>query len=160
MIYNNLVIFFGEYLAWILGAALIFFAISQNRKNFRAAVEALFAGILSRFIFTEILRYFYDKPRPFEVDGSIPLILHEVGKSFPSGHAAFFFAISMTLLIYNRKWGAVFFVGAVLMGIGRVLAHIHWPIDILGGAIIGIASAAIVWKVMHKRGLTRQGEST
>src|SRR3989344_4654590 len=140
MIYNNLVVFLGNYLAWILGAVLIFFALYQNRKNFRVAVEALFAGIISRFIFTEIIRYFHDKPRPFEIDGSIPLILHEVGKSFPSGHAAFFFA-------------------AIAMGAGRVLAHIHWPIDILGGAVIGIVSAAIVWKVMHKFNLTHQRES-
>ncbi|OGF69952.1 hypothetical protein A3H65_02840 [Candidatus Giovannonibacteria bacterium RIFCSPLOWO2_02_FULL_45_14] len=158
MIYSNLVIFFGNYLAWILGAGLVFFVISQNRENFRVAIEALFAGILSRFVFAEIIRYFYDKPRPFEVDVSIPLILHEVGKSFPSGHAAFFFAVATTLFIYNRRWGIVFFIGAIAMGIGRVLAHIHWPIDILGGALIGIASAAIIWKVMHKRGLTRKSE--
>src|SRR3989338_1405920 len=159
MIYNNLVVFLGNYLAWILGAVLIFFALYQNRKNFRVAVEALFAGIISRFIFTEIIRYFHDKPRPFEIDGSIPLILHEVGKSFPSGPAAFFFAIAATLFIYNRRCGIVFFVGAILMGIGRALAHIHWPIDILGGAVIGIVSAAIVWKVMHKFNLTHQRES-
>ena len=159
MIYNYLILFFGEYLAWILGAALIFFAFSQNRKNFRVAIEALFAGILSRLVFTEIIRYFYDKPRPFEVDESDSLILHEIGRSFPSEHAAFFFAVAATLFIYNRRWGIVFFIAAIAMGIARVLANIHWPIDILGGAVIGILSSAIVWKVMHKRGLTRRGES-
>src|SRR3989344_2734013 len=111
MIYNNLVVFLGNYLAWILGAVLIFFALYQNRKNFRVAVEALF------------------------------------------------FAIAATLFIYNRRWGIVFFIAAIAMGAGRVLAHIHWPIDILGGAVIGIVSAAIVWKVMHKFNLTHQRES-
>lgn len=156
MIYDYSIIFLGKYLPWVLGAALVFFALYQNRKHFRITVEAVIAGILSRFIFTEVIRYFYDKQRPFEVEGSIPLILHEFGKSFPSGHAAFFFAVAATLFIYNRRWGIIFFIAAIAMGITRVLANIHWPIDILGGVLIGIASSAIVWKVMHKRGLTNE----
>lgn len=144
MIYSNLIVFFGEYFTWILGACLVFFALYENRKNFNIAVEAFFAGILSRFVFTEIIRYFYDQQRPFEIDGSIPLILHETGKSFPSGHAAFFFAVAATLFIYNRKWGVVFFMGALIISFARVLSGIHWPSDILGGVFLGILTGLVV----------------
>jgi undecaprenyl-diphosphatase len=47
----------------------------------------------------------------------------------------------MVVFFFHKKWSFLFFVGAVLIGIARVIAGIHWPIDILGGAIIGILSA-------------------
>jgi undecaprenyl-diphosphatase len=50
------------------------------------------------------------------------------------------------LSIIHKKWGIVFFAGAILMGLARIIAGIHWPVDILVGALIGILSAWFVCK--------------
>jgi undecaprenyl-diphosphatase len=75
--------------------------------------------------------------------------------SFPSGHAAFYFAIATVVFLYLKKvyprpkfWrGAsiLFFIAGFLISISRVFSGIHWPSDILAGAAIGIFSG---WLVM------------
>ena len=147
--YDFIIRFFGDYLTWVLGIGFLLFIIrqgySQILKNLRIAFEAVASAILSRFVFTEIIRYFYNKPRPFEVISGLQKLIEQTpGGSFPSGHVAFFFAIAGTFFIYNRKWGIAFFVGALLMGVARVYAGIHWPIDIVGGAALGLASSLII----------------
>ncbi|MDP3784648.1 MAG: phosphatase PAP2 family protein [bacterium] len=141
-----IIIFFAEYLGWALGimAFLIFF-----RKR-RLLFESFLSALIARFGFTEIIRYLYDRPRPFEIKDIAPLISHDPGGSFPSGNATFFFALATTLFIYDRRWGTVFFIGAVLMGAARVLAGVHWPSDILGGAVVGILTSVVVNFILKK----------
>ena len=108
-------------------------------------IEAFSAGILSRFIFTEIIRYFYDRPRPFEVLSSVyQLIQHSPGGSFPSGHAAFFFALATGVFFHRKWWGVLFYIAALAISLSRVAAGLHWPSDVLAGAVIGILSAWLV----------------
>ena len=75
---------------------------------------------------------------------AVKQLIPESGYSFPSGHAAFYFALSMGVYLYNKKLGAAFFVVSVLMGIARIFAGVHWPADILGGALVGIVTALLV----------------
>ena len=151
------IIFKAEFLGWwiLVGAALIVIFQRQNisliRANRRMVMEALFAGILSRFVFTEVIRFFYNRPRPFEVLENInQLLAHSPGNSFPSGNASFFFAIASSVFFFHRVWGIIFFGMALYMGIGRIEVGIHWPTDILMGMAVGIFSAWIV-KILFAR---------
>ena len=149
---DALIIFMAEYLPWAAGIGIFLFLVfaRDKKKEFRMLIVAFLAGILSRFGFTEIIRYFYDRPRPFEVaEGLKTLLEHSSGGSFPSGHAAFFFALAMGVFFYRRIWGMVFFAAALSIGFGRVAAGLHWPSDILGGAVVGIFSAWLV-KILLK----------
>lgn len=159
MIYEFLIIFLAKYLGWILGvsAVIIFLwpfrsslipafarASAGRRANGSRVVEAFGSAFVARFGVAEIIRYFYGRPRPFQTGDFLPLIPHEGGGAFPSGHAVFLFALATSVFIYNRRWGMVFFVGAFLVGAGRVLAGLHWPSDILGGAVVGILTSIFV----------------
>jgi len=144
--FDGLVIFFGQYLAYWLVAGLFVFLIfgKDKRKEIKMLILAAFSVFLSRVVITELIRLFYFVPRPFINNQIHQLIFHETSGSFPSGHAAFFFALAMSIFFFHKKWSILFFTGAVLIGVARIIAGIHWPIDILGGAIIGILSAWIV----------------
>ena len=147
MTYSDyLIIFFADYLAWFFVLGVIFFVfIFDSKKRLYILAEALAAAIFSRFVITEIIRFFYHTERPFEtMPGVKQLIEHSTGGSFPSGHAAFFFAIAATIFIYNKRWGSLFLMTSIVMGIGRVAANLHWPVDILGGAVIAIVSSIVV----------------
>src|SRR3989338_1280619 len=150
---DALIIFMAEYLPWAAGIAIFLFLVfvREKKKEFRMLIVAFLAVILSRFGFTEIIRYFYDRPRPFEVaEGLKTLLEHSSGGSFPSGHAAFFFALAMGVFFYRRIWGLVFFAAALSIGFGRVAAGLHWPSDILGGAVVGIFSAVLIKFFLRK----------
>lgn len=149
------IIFKAEYLGWwVLGGLGIFLVASAYfRKDITKAswmvFTALSAGILSRFIFADTIRFFYDRPRPFEVLSDVyQLVAHSGGSAFPSGHATFFFALAAGVFIFYRWWGVLFFAFAVSISAGRVIVGIHWPSDILAGAIIGIASAYLVYYIL------------
>lgn len=150
-IFDSLVVFCAEYLAYVL-VAIFLVVLIFSKKTYREKIKIfIFTAIsifLSRIVITEAIRYFYYHPRPF-VDnaGAVrQLIFHETSGSFPSGHAAFFFALAMAIyLFFNKKWGWLFFAGATLISISRVITGVHWPLDILGGAIIGILSTIAVY---------------
>ena len=145
-------IFFANYLSYILIVAFV--ALVFLEKNWRNRLYQLFFGLLSvmlaRGVMVEVIRFFYDSPRPYIALVFKPLIDLEVTNSFPSGHAAAFFALTTATLLFNHKWGYYFFAGAILMGWARVFVGAHWPTDILGGMAVGALSAFMVWKFLPK----------
>lgn len=141
------IIFRAEYLIYALTAAIfLFLAFDKDLMRVRWVIwHSFLAGLFSRFVLTEIIRYVYNRPRPFEaLEGVRQLIFHDGGGSFPSGNAAYSFAIAMAVYFYYPKTSTIFFLVSIAMGAGRVSAGVHWPSDILGGAVVGIASAWIL----------------
>ena len=137
-------VFFAEYSGYVLIACVFLFFLKNSKKYFPMAAGSLFAAILARFGIVEIIRFFWAKPRPF-IDNNITLLLDRADTaSFPSGHAAFYFALSMVVFLYNKKAGIFFFFAGFLMGLSRVFVGVHWPSDILAGALVGILAGWLV----------------
>jgi len=148
--FDGLIIFFGQYFAYILVAVFVIIVLlnkKENKERTKIFALATISTILSRGVITEIIRFFYNSPRPFLNPGVHQLIFNETSGSFPSGHAAFFFALAMAIFFFHKKWSIVFFTGAILIGVSRIIAGVHWPIDVLGGAIIGILSSLVICKI-------------
>lgn len=143
---DSLGIFFAEYFPYVIVLCLVFFLVWNFKKYWGMVALALFSGVLSRGI-TEIIRFFWYKPRPF-VENHINLLVgHIDSSSFPSGHASFFFGISIVVFLYNKKIGILFFLASFLVSWGRVYGGIHWPYDILGGLLVGIVSGLVAVRV-------------
>lgn len=142
---DALIIFCAKYLAYALVVLFGFIAIfsTNRRKSLIMFFYAAASVILARLVITEIIRYFYPQIRPFVALNFTPLI-YDYANSFPSGHAAFFFALAMAIFFFHKKWGVVYFLGAIIITLSRIMAGIHWPIDILGGMVVGIGSAFLV----------------
>ena len=129
-------------------AILGWFSLNLRRKVF---LELAGAAILSRVFITETIRLLWDRARPFAELGFRPLVEHSASASFPSGHATFFFALSGVVFAYNKKMGTLFFLLSAVIVVSRVMAGIHWPSDILGGAAIGIGSAYLVMRLLNRK---------
>ncbi|MBU3942704.1 phosphatase PAP2 family protein [Patescibacteria group bacterium] len=142
-----LAVFFAEYLGYFLVIWIIVLAILNFKKYFKMVLESIFAGILARFGIAELIRLFWERPRPF-IDNSVNLLFEHNGPAFPSGHASFFFAISTIVYIYNKKLGVIFYFSSILIVISRVFSGVHWPADILAGTLVGILSALLIHKLM------------
>ena len=146
-------IFFAAWLPYLMGAAffVLVFTRKEARRKFYAFAEGALAVILARGIVTPVIQYFWHEPRPFSALGFAPLI-GEAGWAFPSAHMTLFFALATAVWYADRKWGTWYFILAAVMGAARIYVGVRWPLDILAGAAIGIASAAIVhWTLKSAR---------
>lgn len=139
-------IFLAEYLSYIL-VALVFLIFWRKWK---IIFQSFSATILAKFGIAELIRWFWFRPRPF-VENDVNLLLDKINRaSFPSDHAAFFFALSFIVYFHNKKAGLVFFVASFLISMSRVFCGIHWPSDILVGALVGIFSGWLINKIFRK----------
>ena len=110
-------------------------------------IHALLAGAIA-WILAYLIKLFFPTVRPFITNGrEVDVLFKPTDGAFPSEHAALSFALAATIFMHDRKVGWVFLAGAILIGIARVLANVHYPIDILGGALIGTLVAVVIEKV-------------
>jgi undecaprenyl-diphosphatase len=149
---DGLVIFFTEYLQYLVVLFLFLFLVVNYRKYLKMVIGALVAALFSRFIIAEIVRFIFPRSRPFVVDHTINILVshNPAEHSFPSGHASFFFALATLVYFYNKKAGIKFFIFAFLISISRVFAGLHWLTDILGGAIVGMITGFLVFKLSKR----------
>lgn len=159
------IVFFAQYFPYLLLALFLVFAFRQKLNSLsisplltpltppqrvaplwqgsrgeriRLVAEGFCSALLARGA-VEALRLFIHRPRPFVADPSIVPLISEASFSFPSGHAAFFFALSTVIYLHNKRLGIWFYVTSAVIGVARVAAGVHYPTDILGGAVLGIA---------------------
>ncbi len=140
-------IFLASYLPYLLGIALVMMLLKDRKKNLHLVAESLVAGLFSRFAIKPLVTLFIERPRPFvalEIQPLISQSLSEYHASFPSGHALFFFALATTVVLHDKKMGLLLYLGALLMGIARIFVGVHWPSDILAGAVLGIGGAILI----------------
>jgi undecaprenyl-diphosphatase len=98
-------------------------------------------------VVSQVITQFWQRPRPFVAHphDTILLVAPSSEPSFPSDHAVAAFAIAFAVAFISRRMGAAFLAGATLIAVSRVIAGLHYPADVLGGAAIGLLSATVVF---------------
>ena len=105
-----------------------------------------FSGVLA-WVLAYILKIIIHTPRPLEMFSNIVPLFSESGYALPSGHATFFMALALALFFNHKKAGYVFILFALLIGVARIIAGVHFPIDILGGFVLGFVIAFFIKNV-------------
>lgn len=146
---DTLAIFFAEYIDYLF----VFLVFLLLFWNFRATFLGAFAIIFSRILVIAPLRFFIERGRPlFFFEDTLGLV--RKANSFPSGHAAFYFAFATIIYLYNKKIGIFFFILSSLMSLARVFIAYHWVVDVLTGALIGIITGCLIWEVVKRGKIT------
>ncbi|MDN5317929.1 MAG: undecaprenyl-diphosphatase, partial [Thermoanaerobacterium sp.] len=87
---------------------------------------------------------FYFEPRPFVTHKVNLLVKHPSDASFPSDHLSGGSAITFTELKYNKIIGSIMMLLTILLIIARVYVGVHYPIDVIGGFVIGYVSSKLI----------------
>jgi len=147
---DTLIIFIAIWLIWwiITGVIVLFLLKKISLKS----VINIFIVTLIAWGISKTIKHFYFSPRPFvELSNTKTLLTHGLNDSFPSSHTTFSFALATVVSIFtNYKIGILFFVSALLIGLSRIIVGIHWPLDILGGIIIGTTIPTIFYFIKMK----------
>ena len=134
-------------LLWIaLSLAMLFY-----RPTRRAGAMSLAAMILGLLVTNITIKPLVERARPWLVWPIVPLVTENDPNSFPSGHtcAAFAAAMAWVRALPRRGDRVIVVVMAVLMGLSRLYVGVHYPSDVLAGALIGSLCAWIAWKAFQ-----------
>jgi undecaprenyl-diphosphatase len=140
---NPVMKFLSQDAAYLFFLGVLFYWFTRNAANRRMVAYALLSACLALGI-GAILGDFFYRDRPFVTHHVIQLIPHAVNASFPSDHATASFVLATSIWLFRKKDGWVWLVLAALIAISRVWTGVHYPSDILGGALLGFASAQFV----------------
>ena len=147
-----LIYFCAVILPWVMGLGLCSYLIfAKNKLTALRLILLAFFGALVAWFLANLWKYNFPSPRPFEVYANLkPLFATGRGDAFPSGHATFMGALAVSVFLQNRRLGLVFIAGAIVIAITRVLAYVHWPIDMIVGLIFGGLVSAGIWLIYHR----------
>lgn len=134
-------------LAWVL-VLLVLGKPAWRRMAIQVLVAIALVWLVARGI-----HELWPQPRPFMVGQGHQWVAHSTSPSFPSRHGSIAMAFGvMALLSAPRRWvGVVCLVVALLVGWSRVALGVHFPMDIIGGALIASTVAVLVWLLWRVR---------
>jgi undecaprenyl-diphosphatase len=145
----------------VIGVALLFLIPWRMHRTDRrrGALMATAAAGLALLIAQPIADA-VDRARPFVDHPSQAhlLVTRSTDPSFPSDHATGAFAIAVAIWLYDRTIGAVFLVFAALIAFARVYVGVHYPGDVLGGAVLGAIVALALFLTPLRRILERAAD--
>lgn len=137
---------------WILLLTVMLFF----KRARRCGVLGLCAMAMGLVLGEGLIKNLVCRPRPFADYPNFCelLISPPSGFSFPSGHTCASFAAAVTIFLHYKKPGILALILASLIGFSRIFLFVHYPTDVLAGALLGIVSALAVCSmalIIHKR---------
>ncbi|AZV52452.1 undecaprenyl-diphosphatase [Bacillus pumilus] len=141
---NPLFIGLAEYTV-LLAALICLFIWFQNRSrtNRRVVVSAGFTFILAELI-GKIAGIFYSNQQPFAEMSHVNLLIQkEVNNSFPSDHTIFIFSVCLIFWLFHKRH-VYWLIIACAVGFSRIWVGVHYPFDVLAGAVIACLTAVAV----------------
>ena len=150
--------------------ALIMLCFKKSRKTGIVIIVSLLLGL---FLSTMVLKNVIARERPYNTEGALLtvenlLIGAPSGRfSFPSGHAISSFSAATVILLYSKKLGIPAIILAALICFTRLYLYVHFPSDVICGALFGILLAFLsnflvnkIWEKINERKLSNNSKQT
>ena len=144
---------------------LLYVILKMKKSAWKWVVAFILTIAISDIISSQILKDLIGRIRPCSepsLVGYCKLLINRcpTSGSFTSSHAANHFAMAMfifyTLKKYFGKFGIIFIIWACTIAYAQVYVGVHYPFDVIGGAILGIAIGTLMSKLYHRLSIKKQ----
>jgi undecaprenyl-diphosphatase len=138
---------------WLPGlcALTVIAAMLTLGTGWRRSLQRALLSMVCAWLVCRLIRWGVPMPRPAQLGMGQQWIAHAASASFPSMHAAGAFALAQGFSLgagkRQRGWVPVVWLLATAVALSRVVLGVHFPSDVLGGMLVGAASAMLVWRV-------------
>lgn len=136
-----------------IATPVVIYTIGIIEKDISLKKKGLYIGeaFLMSAIISSTMKYTIGRPRPALTYPFIEQVTKANSPSFPSGHTSAAFSTATSLTIAFPKWYVVVpsYLWAGAVGYSRMHLGVHYPSDVLVGAIIGAGSAYLTYKINH-----------
>ena len=149
----------------VIVAIWLWLVIKGGKRGRTVAFLVIVVIVCSDQFSSFVVKPVFARLRPCHIVDGVPAVadVHLLvgcggGKAFPSSHAVNNFAAATLFAVYYRRWKYAFFGWATLIALSRVFVGVHYPSDILGGAVIGSLVAWLVvigWRELTRRWIPR-----
>ena len=138
-----------EGIIWIIAAVVMLFF----KKSRKCGIMVAMALIIGLIVGNLGLKNIFARPRPFTVNSDMLkylLVSPPNSYSFPSGHTMSSVECAVAIFLFNKKWGIPALILASLIGFSRCYLYVHYPTDVLAGALLGIAIGFAVYFIYNR----------
>ncbi len=133
---------------WIAVTILMLIFRKTRKCGFVMALSLIFGLLVGNLTLKPLVA----RPRPYSIDTDVKLLIDGLSDySFPSGHTLACFEAAVSLLVCRyKKAGAAALVAAFLVAFSRVYLYVHYPTDVIAGAVLGTIFAFVSCYIVNK----------
>ncbi len=136
---DDLMVFVTYYFIYISVLLMIILGI-KGKINEKKALLLTILTIPIAILLIKGIHLFIHEPRPFITYNFTPLANGTFDLSFPSRHATIMAVIAFSYTYFKSKWSYLFLTLMLWVGLSRIYVGVHYPLDVIGGFIVGIIS--------------------
>ncbi|KIV53043.1 undecaprenyl-diphosphatase [Aneurinibacillus migulanus] len=153
---NPVIVFLAEYMLYFLCLSVVVYWFTRTNKNRMMVIQAVIAFILAE-ILGKMAGQFHSHYQPFAVLPHVnQLIEHDIDNSFPSDHTILFFSVCISFWLVRKKGEWLWLMLPCCVAISRIWVGVHYPIDVITGALLGVISALFVYWLVPKLSSIKQ----
>lgn len=133
----------------LLSAALWLWGPGQKLSAQRQLVVKIALALAISVFLSWLMGHIFPHPRPFAEGIGYQFLHHSPDDSYPSNHGTVSFTFALAFLCWHRVWSGLVLLGvAIAIAWSRIYLGVHWPLDMLGGLLLGMLAclaAQMVW---------------
>ena len=147
-VFMKLITAIGDHGISYIAFSLIMLCIPKMRSlGVRLAVTMASGFVICNLLLKKTIA----RIRPYEVANFDIIVAPLSDFSFPSGHTFFAFACSAVVFSRYKKWGIAMYILSAIIGFSRLYLYVHYPSDVVAGAVLGWLTGYVVVKIFDKR---------
>ncbi len=127
---------------WAFLAVVLLFFKKTRKIGFTVLVSYALVFLCGQFVLKDLIA----RPRPCHIDETVALLVSRPSSySCPSTHSGWAFAAAASVFAWNKKYGIITCVVALLVAFGRLYLFVHFPTDVLFGIALGVGFAVAAY---------------